>query len=308
MKIDPDKVAFGRNETFGLRYSWLTKGYQQLQVNPEVFTSEDATVALGVGKNMVNAIRYWLLACQLIEQDGGKGFKSTPIGDALFGKAGYDPYLEDEATIWLIHWLIATNREQATAWYWFFNQFHKPEFVSQEASTALLDFVAQKKLKSSMSTIKNDGNLVLRMYSRSKGNGRTPIEEALDSPLSQLNLITQSPGGRSFTSRPADREGLPLGIFGYAIAELFQHLEVKELPIKDLMYSAGGCPSPGAIFRLTENALITKLEKLMHEVPGVFEIRETAGIHQVYMLKSVSPELFLKFHYEADDGRGFRGR
>ncbi len=300
MKLDPDKVAFGRNETFGLRYSWLTKGYQQLQLNSEVFASEDATVALGVGKNMVNAIRYWMLASQIIEQEEGKGYRPTAVGDAIFGQEGYDTYLEDEATIWLIHWLIATNREQATAWYWFFNQFHKPEFVSQEVSTALLDFVAQKKLKSSVSTIKNDGNLVLRMYSRSKGNGRTPIEEALDSPLSQLNLITQSPGGRSFTSKPADREGLPLGIFGYAIAELFQHLEVKELPIEDLMYSASGCPSPGAIFRLTENALITKLEKLMHEVPGVFEIRETAGIHQVYMLMSVSPELFLRFHYETD--------
>ncbi len=300
MKIDPAKVAFGRNETFGLRYSWLTKGYQELQLNPEVFTSEDATVALGVGKNMVNAIRYWLLASQLIEQGEGRAYKSTAIGHAIFGKKGYDPYLEDEATIWFIHWLIATNREQATAWYWFFNQFHKPEFVSKEVPTALFDFISQRKLKSSMSTIKNDGNLVLRMYSRSKGNGRTPIEEALDSPLSQLNLITQSPGGRSFTSRPADREGLPLGIFGYAIAELFQYLEVKELPIEDLMYSVDGCPSPGAIFRLTENALITKLEKLMYEMPGVFEIRETAGIHQVYMLESVVPEVFLKFHYEAD--------
>jgi hypothetical protein len=299
MRFNPKKVGFGRHETFILRYSWLTKGFQALQADPEVFTSDEATVTLGVGKNMVNAIRYWLLASRLIEPAEGKGFQPTPIGKSIFDKNGYDPYLEDEATIWLIHWLITTNPEQATAWYWFFNQFHKPEFVSQEVATALYDFVAQQQIKSAATTVKKDATLVLRMYARSKGNGRRTLEEALDSPLSQLNLIAQSPGGRSYTSPPADRDGLPNYIFGYAIAELFDYMGVTELPIEDLMYSKDGHPSPGAVFRLTENALITKLERLMHEVPGVFEIRETAGIHQVYLLEKVNPDFFLKLHYES---------
>ena len=298
MIFNPKTVAFGRHETFPLRYSWLTKGYQALLNNPKVFGSPDATVTLGVGKNMVGAIRYWLLASRLIEPAEDKGFQPTPVGSAIFGKKGYDPYLEDEATIWLIHWLITTNPEQATAWYWFFNHFHKPEFVSQEVATALYDFVSRQKLKSAATTVKNDATIILRMYARTKGNGRTPLEEALDSPLSQLNLISQSPGGRSYASRPADREGLPNGIFGYAIAELFDDMGVNELPIKDLMYSKEGYPSPGAIFRLTENALITKLEQLMHEAPGVFETRETAGIHQLYLLENVDPMFFLKLHYE----------
>ena len=114
-----------------------------------------------------------------------------------------------------------------------------------------------------------------------------------------MNLISQSPGGRSYSSRPAEREGLPIGIFGFAIAELFEHMGVKELPIEDLMYSRDGSPSPGAVFRLTENALITKLEKIVYEVPGIFEIRETAGIHQVYLLENVDPKIFLRFHYES---------
>ncbi|MBV2089317.1 MAG: DUF4007 family protein [Candidatus Thiodiazotropha sp. (ex Ctena orbiculata)] len=299
MRFNPNKVGFGRHETFALRYSWLTKGFQALGTDPEVFTSDEATVTLGVGKNMVNAIRYWLLASRLIEPAEDKGFQPTPIGRVIFDKEGYDPYLEDEATIWLIHWLITTNPEQATAWYWFFNQFHKPEFVSQEVATALYDFVSQRKLKSAATTVKNDATIVLRMYARSKGNGRTPLEEALDSPLSQLNLISQSPGGRSYTSHLGDREGLPNGILGYAIAELFEYMGVKELPIEDLMYSKDGYPSPGATFRLTENALITKLERMMHEAPGVFEIRETAGIHQIYLLEKVDPKFFLKRHYKS---------
>jgi hypothetical protein len=297
MKFNPKQVAFGRHETFPLRYSWLPKGFQALEANPLIFNADDATVALGVGKNMVIAIRYWLLASRMIESNGANRYHPTRIGRAIFGKQGYDPYLEDEATIWLVHWLIATNPEQATAWYWFFNQFHKPEFVSQEVATALYDFVTQSGSKSAATTVKNDAAIVLRMYTRSKGNGRRPLEEALNSPLSQLNLISQAPGGRSYSSSPADREGLSIGILGFTIAELFESMDVEELPIADLMYSKAGYPSPGAVFRLTENALLVKLEQLIQAKPGYFELRETAGIHQLYRLDKADSMCFLKKHY-----------
>lgn len=298
MKFKPNKVGFGRHETFALRYSWLTKGIQALKDNSRVFAEPDeATVTLGVGKNMVNAIRFWLLATRLIEP-AEKGFKTTTLGEAIFGANGYDEYLEDEATIWLIHWLIASNPEQATAWFWFFNHFHKPEFETSEAVAALLDFAKQQiTAKSSPTTMEKDAALVLRMFARARGNTRTPLEDMLDSPLTQLKLIGQATVGRGYVSAPAERDGLPLGIFGYAVAELFNELDVSELPIEDLMYSKSGYPSPGAVFRLTENALLTKLEKLIHAIPGVFEVRETAGIHQVYRLTEVDPMRFLEFHY-----------
>ena len=300
MKLDPKKAAFGRHETFSLRYSWLTKGFQQLQKDPEIFTSEDSTVKLGVGKNMVNAIRYWMQAARLIEHNNGKGFHPTDLGKAIFlARKGYDPYLEDEATIWLIHWLIASNAQFATAWFWFFNYFHKPEFESQEAVAALLDFVEQRLSgKYSTTTIKNDALVVLRMYSRSRGNTRTPLEDALDSPLTQLGLIKMASSGRIYTSKPEERADLPIGIFGFALAELFNVINVKELPIEDLMYSKSGYASPGTVFRFTENALLTKLETLIHSLPGIFEIRETAGIHQIYFINDVDPMHFLNYHYQ----------
>jgi hypothetical protein len=62
MRFSSEKTAFGRHETFPLRYSWLTKGIQALLADPGVFQSDEATVTLGVGKNMVSAIRYWLEA------------------------------------------------------------------------------------------------------------------------------------------------------------------------------------------------------------------------------------------------------
>ncbi|MEJ1343103.1 MAG: DUF4007 family protein [Candidatus Sedimenticola sp. (ex Thyasira tokunagai)] len=299
MEFNPNKVGFGRHETFALRYSWLTKGFLALQNDPKIFSNDDAVVNLGVGRNMVNAIRFWLSASRLATQTQD-GYFSTPLGEAIFDKDGYDPYLEDEATIWLIHWLIATNPEQATAWYWFFNRFHKPVFTSQEASTALLEFAKQNVLgKYSQTTVKNDALVLLRMYARSRGNTNKPLEEALDSPLSILNLVSQAPGGRTYFSHQADREGLPLGIFGFAVTELFQTVGKQALPIDELMYAKDGNPSLGAVFRLTENALITKLERLIQQVPELFELRETAGIHQLYLMGEIEPADMLAFHYES---------
>lgn len=296
VRFSPSRVAFGRHETFALRYGWLTKGYQAAVTDPKVFESDEATVKLGVGVNMVSSIRYWLRACQILDAQSGL---PTAIGRLLFDpKNGFDPYLEDEATLWLIHWLLASNAQLATAWFWFFNKFHKTEFTSHELATALADWVkANLKTKVSASTIKGDAGLVLRMYTLSKGNTRTPMEEALDSPLALLRLVSQSAGGRSFQSRPATRGGLPLGIFGFAVTQLINQRKVTSIPIEDLMYSKDGYPALGSTFRLTENELVTKLEKLISYFPGYFEIRETAGIHQLYKLGEVDPYRYLAKHY-----------
>lgn len=296
IRFSPNKVAFGRHETFALRYGWLTKGYQAAETDLKVFDDDEATVKLGVGVNMVASIRYWLRACQILDSQSGL---PTQVGKLIFDRSsGYDPYLEDEATLWLLHWLLASNAQLATAWFWFFNKFYKTEFTSQELATALSDWVrANLKTKVSASTIKADAAIVLRMYTLSKGNTRTPMEEALDSPLAILRLVSQSAGGRSFQSRPMSRPGLPTGIFGFALTQTIEQRNVTAIPIEDLMYSKDDLPALGSTFRLTENDLITKLENLISYIPGKYEIRETAGIHQLYKLGSVDANQYLAKHY-----------
>ena len=304
MKFKSSKVAFGRHETFALRYSWLSKGFQAFSEDPQVFESDDATIALGVGKNMVAAIRFWLRATRMIHPVNPE---PTELGKLIFDQsAGLDPYLEDEATIWLIHWLLATNAELATSFFWFFNKFHKPEFTSLELSTALSDFVKENVIatkRSTSTTLKNEAQLLHRMYTQSKGNSRMPLEDALDSPLALLRLVTQTAGGRSFRSKPEARPGLPLAILGFAVSQLLADRQNTALPIEELMYSRSDYAAPGSVFRLTENELITKLEKLVSYIPNVFEIRETAGLHQLYQLNEIDPHDFLYKHY-ADATQG----
>ncbi|PLW66918.1 DUF4007 family protein [Pseudohalioglobus lutimaris] len=298
MKFVNNKVAFGRHQTFAVRYGWLSKGFQAVKSNPDILRKDDAVAELGVGKNMVESIGYWLRAFQLVEPNS---FKVTQLGTDLFSRnKGYDPYLEDEATIWLLHWLLVSNPEQATAWYWFFNRYHKPEFTAQEIQTALSDFVNDqvKDIKRpAVSTLKSDASLIPRMYTQSKLHKHMPIEEALDSPLAMLRLVTQMVGERGFQSKPGPRPGLPIGVIGYAITQLFAAKGTDIIPIEDLMYSRDEFPAIGAVFRLTEVDLLTKLEKLTEYIPAVFQINETAGIHQLYLMKTIDPMEYLHMHY-----------
>lgn len=297
MRFTGEKAAFGRHETFALRFGWLTKGAQALMSGEPVFEAENATVKLGVGKNMVSSIRYWLQAARIIVRHKD-GWELTEAGAYIFDDDGCDPYLEDEATIWLIHWRIVSNPELATSWWWFFNRFHKSEFTSVEVATALQDFArTQVKGRHAPSTLKTDVAVLLRMYVRSAGANRVPAEEALDSPLSVLGLISGVPGSRTFESRPAQRDGLPVGILGFAIVELLHAAAEQQIPIEELMYGRSELPAIGAVFRLTESALLAKVERLVAAMPGLFALRETAGIHQLYLLREAAPTELLDYHY-----------
>ena len=84
------------------------------------FNASDAVIALGVGKNMVSSIRYWLKVFGLSEQD-----KSTDIADYLFDEAkGVDKYIESLGTLWLLHYLLVSQKE-ATLYHITFVQFQK---------------------------------------------------------------------------------------------------------------------------------------------------------------------------------------
>jgi len=299
MKIDNNRLAFGRHESFALRFAWLTKGFNALVKDNQIFTSDDSTVELGVGKNMVSSIRFWLRACQIIDKE----YNPTEIGSMIFGEKGLDPYLEDEGTIWLLHWLLANNPEEATVVFWFFNKFHKPVFTTEELITSLSDYVKDLRLGNkapSASTIKNDVSLITRMYSISKPTARGPLEDSLDSPMASLGLMTRASDGKNFIAKSESRESLPALILGFAIIQVLNARNITSIPLDELMYSRSEYSAVGAVFRLSENDLIKKMEQLIGLMPGMFEIRDTAGIYQLYKLKDADElELLSRFYAKA---------
>ena len=297
MRLDRATVSFGRHESFPLRFGWIAKGLKALDDDPGIFNREDATVVLGVGKNMVASIRYWLQATGVAAKAAkSNDLARTEIGQIVFGKGG-DPYLEDEATIWLLHWLLATNPGSATAIYWFFNHFHKPTFTSAEVATGLSDFAKHEVAhKVAQSTLKGDAQLALRMYSRTQAGTRLTLEDALDSPLAALNLQERL-DARNWRAVPMDRAEVPLTVFAFAVAQLFDHTGGPQLAVEDLMYSDKNHCAPGAVFRMTEDGLIGKLEALCEAYPGELRLDRTAGVFQLYKLDTLDALSILRDRY-----------
>ncbi|QEP42420.1 DUF4007 family protein [Ectothiorhodospiraceae bacterium BW-2] len=302
MQDNLPQTTFGRHESFPLRFGWLPKGFLQLQNDAQLFKQESAVVKLGVGKNMVNAIRYWLRVTRLVREQGSGVFIPTALGEAILGKYG-DPYLEDEATLWILHWLIGSNATLATGFYWFFNHYAVPDFSETELLASLQRFL-EPQVKSD-SSLKSDLSCLLRMYSRSAKLNAAQAEDGLDSPLSLLELIQPLPG-RRFQSQRGWREELPTIALAFAILDRFeQQPQQPAVPVQELLYGGGGggggggsAVAPGAVFRLNEEGFSYHLEQaLQHYLPD-FEQRDTAGLHQLYRRQQTQQSLtLLQDHY-----------
>lgn len=121
---------FSGHETFPCRYAWLPKAYGAIAADAEAFADEDdAMINLGVGKNMVRSIRFWVQAAGIAALRKGRGYEITPFGKAVFGRKGHDPFLEDTRTLWLIHWNLAGDvTDPLFAWDFLLNRWQEPEF------------------------------------------------------------------------------------------------------------------------------------------------------------------------------------
>ena len=303
MNIDPKNTAFGRHETFPLRYAWLTKGYEAVIDRPGIFAQPDlAMVRLGVGRNMVAAILYWLQTARLIEYTEGQA-TPTPLGETILGEQG-DRFLEDEATLWVIHWLIASNSRLATAFYWFFNRFAPPRFHEDELRSGLTDFVERElRIERSASTLKSDTSTLLRMYAPGDTTEPGRGEDHLDTPMSQLRLVEQTGQGREFRSARVARPFLPPLALHFALAECFAEEGDGQpaIPISGLLYGRDAGAAPGAVFRLSEDGLMMALNHVMRAWPGCYELRDTAGIHQLYRIRDIGPpEALLRDYYRQE--------
>lgn len=311
MKLNSKKAAFGRHETFYLRYGWLTKGFwknisftNDSEAQSDIFKSDDAVIELGVGKNMVASIKYWLQATQLLIPGENGLLIPTDIGIALMGDEntpGWDAYMEDEATLWLLHWLIASNATLATTFYWFFNRYHKTQFSQEELRTALSDFIKDKiSASTSAGTIKNDVSVLARMYTSAEIDKKQSWDDVLDSPMSQLGLI-EATANKEYKSIASIKNTLHEAVVGFALAQIFETRQATTIPVEELIYSQNGWAAIGAVFRTTENQTLTLIEDAIRFIPGKFEINESAGIHQVYKLDEVSPLEYLKEYFEGSN-------
>lgn len=165
----------------------------------------------------------------------------------------------------------------------------------------LQEGVTDTVIERSASTLKSDTSTLLRMYAPGDATEPGRGEDHLDTPMSQLRLVEQTGQGRVFLSTRAARPFLPPLALHLALAECFADERDGQpaLPIRDLLYGRDEGAAPGAVFRLTEDGLMMALNRVMRTWPGCYELRDTAGIHQLYRIRDIAtPEAILRDYYE----------
>ena len=70
------KYIFSGHESFPCKSLWLKKGYDFVVAGNQ-FSSAESVMELGVGKNMVASIKFWLKAIGVIDSTG----KTTILGN-----------------------------------------------------------------------------------------------------------------------------------------------------------------------------------------------------------------------------------
>ncbi|MDE0701949.1 MAG: DUF4007 family protein [Acidimicrobiaceae bacterium] len=265
--VDAASPTFARHETFHPRYGWFRKAYKAAADNPYVFTQENAPVELGVGKNMVRAIRYWGLAAKLIVEDPKapnrrvKGCVPTRIGHAIFDESGWDPYMEDPGTLWLLHWLLLAPQSRLPVWWLAFNEFAAVEFTDDDLETAISTQVGavSQWASPSPSSLKKDVSALLRTYAPQERARGAAIDDVLNCPLRELNLISNSVDAdrRRFTL--GTKPTLPPEIATYAVLDWISRTSSgsSTATLSRLTNDAG---SPGRAFKLSETELLAFLE------------------------------------------------
>src|SRR5690606_12098349 len=185
--------CFGGHEKFAFRYGWLKKGVDAVLTNPSIFSQDLALVKLGVGKNMVRSIRHWCLATNLLAEKPGAGRKQqlepSPLANRFLLSEGWDPYLEDIGSYWLIHWELTSNTTRALIWHLLFAQYYKPEFTKQQFAAFCARQLESANVQITTRMIEREVDCCLRTYvmaTRSKKGSFS--EDSLDCPLAELEL------------------------------------------------------------------------------------------------------------------------
>lgn len=281
------------HESFTCRYTWLPKVVHHLSRNNRLFSKEEeAMVKLGVGKNMVRSIRFWALAAGVIVNNGkDSGHQLTSFAEKLLGANGFDPFLEDTRTLWLIHWKLATNvQNPLLAWDYLLNSWHEPEIIAAGVIKALKKEALKEHDSLSSVTIAQHFDCFLHTYIPTKARKGHLQEDNLDCPLVELSLIVkvgerpseQTVGKHEpiYAFRREQKPEITSELFLYCLNSFWRERHPTEatLPFREVAHGHG---SPGQVFKLPEEDVRTRLENLDRLSAGIFSYAESSNLQQV---------------------------
>jgi len=295
-------VRFSGHQSFTLRNTWLTKGVLGCHDDPALFRADDAMVSLGVGKNMVDAIKYWCLATQMVQDHPEErwSLQPTDIGKLLFIDGdGWDRYLEDVGSLWLVHWLLATNPAQATTIFYAFSALNAQEFTRGDLEERMVRLARSQGARAASGTVRRDVGVFVRSYVGGADRKDGSYEDLLDCPLAELGLLDHEETRATYAFVRGPKDTLPPEVFLFALGRYAETAGSEgggpaTLSFDQLAYGPG---SPGRVFKLDEPALAEYLERVAALTRSAWQVTDTAGYRQLVMTRDVDTLAVLDAYY-----------
>lgn len=295
------KYTFSGHDSFQCRQLWLKKGYDFL-LSKKSFTDEDAVVKLGVGKNMVSAIRYWMKAFNIIDNKDNL----TAFGIKLLDNEGWDPFLEDEASLWLLHYQLV-NSNLASTYNIIFNEFRKEKILFDKET--FVGFLRKKaevepNLSINNNTVADDFVVFTKMYIGGKDNAE--IEDSFSGILSELGLVKTILKEREksesvekkktyvefFQIENTERDELPEAVLLFSILDNSSY--GNSISLNSLEYDLN---SPGSIFAINRLGLVNKISDIVNKNKQV-SFTDHAGIKELQFKNKPNANSILDEYYD----------
>lgn len=297
------RLSFSGHETFPLRFSWLKKAVEAVDHDANVFSADDALARFGVGKNMVRAIKHWARATGAVENaPGARGaVRVTSFGQQLFGNDGADPFCEDPATLWVLHWHLCRSPERSTLWHFVFGHWRGGALELDALRPALRQWLADEHERDeppAASTLRRDLRCLRACYAPARRT-QSFLEEVVGCPLASLGLVQQT--GGLYRLRDGHQTALPAAVFAYVVLDYWRRRtpESQTLALQELLTERA---SPGRILLLGEEQAFDLIEQVEARPDAPFAYRDTAGIRQLYLQSDdalADPAAWLDRYYDA---------
>lgn len=291
-------MKFRAHDTFFIRKGWLSKGMKYVHSKPDVFVAKDENPmdVLGIGANMVKALRYWLQAVGLTEEpNSGKRVQTfTPLGQSVFTN---DRYIEELGTLYLLHYRLSSNKSDATAWYYFFNEFTMSEFSRDD----FVDFLQRRiRMEDSDATVairslNDDFSCIINTYLPRYKNSpnRVAPESNIDCPLGELGLIDILSKEKK-TYRKAIPVASTISPWVALAIIVDQAGESKEISLNELL------TAPCNIGKTLNLDAISMLDVLYQiERIGKIKINRTAGLDVIHILEELTFQDCVDAYYQS---------
>ena len=282
--------------SFVLRNGWIFKGLNAVDRDPfifrkklkkdegDIFDNIPAADILGVGNNMASSIRYWMKACELMQESTARGAELTRLGRII---KEHDPYLNDIFTVWILHCYLVLNEREATSWFLFFNYCEAESYTREEIFKQM-----ERELKKyiedddfSVKSLEDDVLAITNMYAKTQDDNP---EETLVSPLARLGLLKQE--GQCYTKAVPEISSLDERVVLYLL--LKQIGNADSISIDTILNGKNGVGKVLNLGRVVLNQYLDKLEK-----HGYIRIIRTAGLDVVYNARNTTAIEVIEEYY-----------